>query len=134
MKTVHLTHGDAALWSLMGENFCSRAVHKEIGGPIFSTPGMHWWIATERGRVIGFASMRPTAAAVWLDYGFVVESERGKGVFAGLAQMRIDTARVDHPDLPLRVAVRADRWSKYKQRGWRKSSQRGSWVYGELTL
>ena len=132
VKIVHVMHGDPELWELLGESFCSREVHKELGGPIYSSAGTHWWIAIERGRMIGFASMRPTTAAVWLDYGFVVESARDKGIFTRLAELRLDLAAADHPDLPLRVAVRAERWSHYRARGWKKSSQRGAWVYGEL--
>lgn len=130
MLITHVMHGDAELWKRLGEFFVSRDIHKACGGPIYSAPGTHWWIATKRGKVIGFASMRPTTNAVWFDYAFVVEGARGQGVHARLAEEREKVARDIHPDLPLRVAVRSERWPNYEQRGWTADRKRGSWVYG----
>lgn len=130
MKIVHLQHGDAELWQRLGPYLVSREVHKALGGPIYSTEGTHWWIALERGKVLGFASMRPTKSAVWYDYAYVVDDEREKGVFSALAEAR-DAAAVElHGDLPTRVNTRADRWSHYKRRGWTVTSERGEWIYG----
>src|SRR5690606_32962138 len=130
VKIEHVMHGDAELWARLGEFFASRDVHKALGGPIYSAPGSHWWIATERGKVLGFASMRPTSTAVWLDYAYVAEGARGQGIHAQLCEAREKLAAELHPDLPLRVAVRADRWRHYKRRGWTVASERGEWVHG----
>jgi len=130
VKVIHVMHGDAELWTSLGEFFASRDVHKEIGGPIYSSAGTHWVIATRSGKVLGFASMRPTTTAVWLDYSYVVDSERRNGIHTRLAAAREKLARELHSDLPLRVAVRSERWENYKRRGWAVSSTRGGWVHG----
>lgn len=130
MKIIHVAHGDTELWTYLGEFFASREVHKACGGPIYSAPGTHWWIALERGKVLGFASMRPTNTAVWFDYAYVVEDARGQGIHARLTEEREKLAQAEHQDLPLRVAVKSERWKNYKQRGWKVDRKRGSWVYG----
>ena len=131
MKIVHVMHGDPELWALLGESFCSRATHKELGGPIYSSPGMHWWVAVERHRMIGFVSLRPTSSALWFDYAYVVETRRGDGIFVRLAQLREVEIQAKHPGFPLRLAVRTQRWPHYQKRGWKQTSRRGSWVYGQ---
>lgn len=130
MKVIHVMHGDAVLWTRLGEFFASREVHKALGSPIYSAPGTHWWIALERDKVRGFAALRPTNTAVWLDYSYVVEDARGQGIHARLVEERENLARELHPDLPLRVAVRSERWKHYRKRGWKVDRKRGSWVYG----
>ena len=130
MKIAHLQHGDPDLWTSLGEMMVSRIVDKELGGPIYSVPGTHWWVATERGKVIGFASLRPTESAVWHDYGYVVESARHRGVHAALADARDAFAAETWPSKPARVVTRGKRWKHYTKRGWQVERQRGSWVYG----
>jgi len=130
MKIVHLQHGDPDLWVALGEMLVARSVHKELGGPIYSATGNHWWVTRERGDVIGFASLRPTDSAVWHDYGYVVEAARHRGVHAELADARDAFAAATWPGLPARIVVRDKRWKHYKKRGWQVERQRGSWVYG----
>lgn len=129
-KIVHLTHGDPELWTHLGQFLVSREVHKELGGPIYSSEGTHWWVALEGVEVVGFASMRPTKAGVWFDYAYVVEGARGKGVHGQMAKAREKLANTLHPETPTKIAVRSDRWKHYKRRGWTVDRERGSWVYG----
>lgn len=124
-----LKHGDKRLWPLIGPFLCNREVLKELLGPIYSADGVVWFVATERGAVIGFCSLRPTDSALWFDYAYVIPERRGKGVFSKLATAR-DKFVADLEPLPLRIAVPERRWKHYRSRGWSEHSRRGSWVYG----
>ncbi len=123
-----LEHGSERLWILLGRFFCDRAVIKEMAGPLFSGPGVVWFVALERGEVIGFCSLRVATHAYWHDYAYVIPSSRGKGVFEKLAKHR-DKYLASLKPLPSKVAVPKPRWSRYKRRGWKVDSERGSWVY-----
>jgi hypothetical protein len=130
MKIDTYIHGgsdDDVLWAALGPFLCDRKVLDECGSPIYSTPGVHWFVARDSGRVVGFASMRLTTKAIWYDYGYVVPGSRGHGVFTALARAR--DAEVARDPLPRRTAVREARWKHYKQRGWKVESRRGSWIY-----
>lgn len=123
-------HGSPELWSLIGEFLASRKAHQELGGPIYSTEATTWFVAIERGKAIGFASLRETKQALLLDYAYVVEGKRGRGVHAALCAARERHAA--QSELPRRVVVRESRWRHYESRGWRVLSRRGSWVHGEI--
>jgi hypothetical protein len=118
------------VWALIGQYLCSRSVHKELGGPIYSTEGVTWLVAVHRGQTIGFASLRSAAGALHHDYSYVVEGQRKSGVHSALAAAR-DKLSIDSV-LPRRVVCRESRWHHYADRGWQVLSQRGSWIHGEL--
>lgn len=122
-----IQHGDQRLWPLLGPFMCSREVHKELGGPIYSNDGVTWFLAVERGDVVGFCATRETTAALWYDYAYVVPNRRGKGVFKRLAKERDKFAK--NIQLPRRTAVCEPRWKHYEERGWQIQTVRGSWIY-----
>lgn len=125
---IHGSSSDAALWAALGPFLVDRKVVAELGGlPVYSVPGMHWFIARDDGRVVGFAAMRLTPKAIWYDYGYVIPEQRGRGVFASLAKIR--DAESAHENAPLRAAIRSERWKHYRQRGWKIASKRGSWLH-----
>ena len=130
IQIVQLEHGDPRLWELIGPALASREVHRELGGPMYSAPGTRWWLALEAGALLGFASLRLTSTAAWIDYSYVIGSWRGRGLHTQLAAARDAWADEHAPGLHRRVAVREDRWHHYAERGWRIASERGSWVHG----
>lgn len=132
MTTIErIEHGDPRLWTWLGPFLASRAVHRELGGALYSTAGVVWWVATnEDGDVVGFASLRTTRTAAWHDYTYVVPAARGRGVHALLAAARDAFIAERYPDLVERVATCSDRWHHYVERGWEVASERGSWVHG----
>jgi len=124
---IHGSKDDPAMWDALGPIATDRSAIAECGGPIYSSPGMHWFVARDAGIVVGIASMRLTTKAIWYDYGYVIPERRGQGVFTALARAR--DAEAVHTQLPRMVAVRETRWKYYKQRGWKIDSRRGSWIY-----
>jgi hypothetical protein len=128
MRIEIMKHGDPKLWPLIGPFLCNRSVHQELGGPIYSTEAVTWYVAIDGGLVVGWATLRATPAAIWYDYGYVLFDQRCKGVFSQLATARDkDAAKLG---VPLRIVVREDRWKNYQQRKWKVTSRRGSWVHG----
>lgn len=125
---IHGSSQDAELWAALGPFLVNREVIAELGGlPIYSVPGVHWFIARDSDRVIGFVSMRLAPKAVWYDYGYVVPDRRGRGVFTALAKAR--DAEAAHDTLPKRIVIREARWKHYRTRGWKIDSRRGSWIH-----
>jgi hypothetical protein len=47
MQIDSYQHGADGLWIALGPYLCDRAVHKELGGPIYSTAGMTWLVARD---------------------------------------------------------------------------------------
>ena len=126
---IHGHSGDAVLWTTLGPIFSDRKVVADLGGlPIYSTPGVHWFITIDDGRPIGFASMRRASSAIWYDYAYVVPDRRHMGVFTALARDRDRTAFNLWQQLPIRAVIRHERWKHYKTRGWEIVSRRGSWT------
>lgn len=130
MKIRTYAHGDPELWGHLGPFLADRKVHQELGGPIYSTEGVTWFVAIERGKAVGFASLRQTKTARHYDYDYVVPGKRGTGIHAALCEVRDKVA--GSGSLPRRVVVRESRWHHYESRGWRLRSRRGSWVTGEV--
>lgn len=123
---IHGSSNDSALWMALGPFLVNREVVAELGGiPIYSVPGMHWFIAREGDRVVGFAAMRLTPKAVWYDYGYVVPGRRGAGVFTALAHAR--DIEASHTRTPRCAVIRVERLKHYKARGWKVTSVRGAW-------
>lgn len=117
---------DNMLWSALGPLITNREVISDLGWlPVYSVPGMHWFIARDAAVVIGFAALRITDKAVWYDYGYVVPSRRASGYFAALADARDREA--SNTRAPQRAVIRAARLKHYKSRGWKVTSTRGSW-------
>jgi len=126
---IHGHSDDAALWTTLGPLFADRKVVSDLGGlPIYSVPGVRWFIAIDDGRPIGFASMRLKPDAIWYDYGYVVPDRRQAGVFAALARAR-DQEAANSWARQLRAVIRESRWKHYKTRGWKIGSRRGSWIH-----
>lgn len=126
---IHGSSGDSALWVALGPLFSDRRVVADLGGlPIYSAPGVHWLVAVDEVRPVGFASMRLAPSAIWYDYAYVVPDRRHAGVFTALSRERDRESFNSWQQNPLRAVVRAERWKHYRARGWKISSRRGSWI------
>lgn len=127
LEIKHYKHGDRDLWIALGPFATSRAVLAELGGaPIYSTPETRWLVAYAGDAVVGFVAWRPTKSGVYYDYAYVVEAQRGQGLFARLADHRDQMAA---GDLPLHAMVCKPRVKHYKRRGWKVQSERGAWSH-----
>jgi len=116
------------MWIVLGQFFCSRAVLKEMAGPMYSAPGMLWFVAfdDDHDDAVGFVSLREKDGALWYDYAYVAPDMRGKGIFAKLSKARDKHLRGNRR--PLRATMPKRRWKHYEERGWSIVSQRGSWI------
>jgi GNAT superfamily N-acetyltransferase len=121
-------HGDPEMFRLLGPYFCSKAVHKELGEPIHSDEKTTWFVATEKGRVVGFCSMRNTSKVILYGYGYVDPDYRDRGIFTKLSDARDKVAATLNK--PMKVVVRETRWHHYEKRCWNVATRRGSWIYG----
>lgn len=129
LRIEALEHGADAMWLALGPFFCDRATLKDLAGPIYSAPGVTWFVARDAtGRVVGFVSAREHGGAVWFDYAYVAPERRSGGVFAELSKARDKWLRARKNKLPLRATMPDRRLPHYTQRGWTEVSRRGSWV------
>ena len=117
------------LWPLVGPWVTSRAVHKELGGPVLTGDDTTWFVAVVDSKPVGFLLLRKADSVWWRDAAFVVESERGKGVHK---QLILASTTVSSQDkLPVRIVCRSARWKHYAKSGFTKLGQRGDWITGE---
>lgn len=131
MTIETLEFGEDRLFCLLGRFFCSREAHKDLGGPIFGSESMTWFVALEEGRAIGFCTLRVEKTAYVFDYAYVMPEWREKGVYRTLSaarQARLETL----PPLPVRVCAREQKWPIWEGRGFVQKQKRGQWIYGEL--
>ena len=117
-------------WRSIGEFFCSRQVHRDVGGPLFSQPGTVWFVAINGGGrdVLGFCSLSDRGTAVWYDCAYVRPAYRGAGVFAELGATRDAFASLIGK--PIKTSVKPERWHRYAERGFAREYERDGWVYG----
>ena len=117
-------------WRVLGRLMCDRAVHRDVGGPLFSGPGSVWFVALDSGgrEAVGFCSLSDRGSTVWYDCAYVVPQCRGAGVFSAVAQQRDEfSARLSKP---VKTSVRPERWHHYAERGFAREYERDGWVYG----
>lgn len=117
-------------WVALGEFFCSRQVHRDIGGPIFSQLGTVWFVKRDEDtqEVLGFCSLSNRGTTLWYDCAYVRPEYRGTGVFTELAKARDEFATLLCK--PIKVAVKPERWHHYETRGFVREYERDGWVYG----
>lgn len=125
-RVVVLEHGTDAMWITMGPFFCDRAVLKELAGPMYSGPTTTWYAAVDGDVVVGFISSREAKDVLWYDYAYVAPDRRGTGIFGELSKAREKYLKND--GRPRRATMPDRRWPHYKKRGWKKLSERGSWI------
>lgn len=129
-KITHYRIDDPAVWPLVGPLLTSRAVAKELGGQPFTDGVTDYWIATERGKIVGFCALADVQGAYWELYSYVLPDRRGKGIHLSLCAARTRYVAT-LPEQPLKVCCRKARWKKhYVGRGFQVASERGDWVYG----
>lgn len=133
-KTViaKFAHTDADLWPRLGPIVTSREVAKELGAPVYSSENTTWFLALQRGEVVGIAAVRETPTGTWMDAAWVAPAHRGQGIHAQLCAARDEFVR-ERGASTLLMCCRAARWRHYSSRGWTVRSRRGSWVYGAKT-
>lgn len=91
MITYH-HHSDRQLWCKIGVYFASREIRAELGGPMSSDEGYHWWVAEEKGQVVGFGALEMKKSSAWLRHSYVFKANRNNGVYGKLLAERIKFA------------------------------------------
>lgn len=51
---------DPDFWLLMGRNFASASIRKELGVSMSSDESYSWLLAMEEGKVVGFCAIAPS--------------------------------------------------------------------------
>jgi hypothetical protein len=79
-----VTNQDASFYPNLGPFLARRAVHAEIGYPIYDDDGKEWLVAAERGKVAGFCYRQKVGKSWHVGRCYVVAEERRKGLFVAL--------------------------------------------------
>lgn len=121
-----MSHGDWGFFDALGPFFCSRAIHRELGGPIYSDYRYRWIVARSGSKVVGWISMQVDDDRITADWAWVHPSHRGHGVYRSMecemlkqAEGRALYRSTRHPWLK-------ERWLAY---GFRVRFHRGRWTY-----
>ena len=128
-EIVMRRHGEEGFWPLAGPFALDKAVHKDLGEPLSSAPGMAWWFALADGVPVGFCTLRETEDSCWLDYHYTLPAHRKKGVQGKLAKER-SKHLAGLPAKPLRISCRSHHWASWEKQGFKLADRRGDWVFG----
>jgi GNAT superfamily N-acetyltransferase len=88
-RIARLTNSDADFYSLIGPFLSRREIVKELGFPIWDDSDKTWFVASERGRVMGFAAVRFEKRKAVLCSAYVLPDHRRKGIYKKLAEARL---------------------------------------------
>ncbi len=120
-------HRSRRLWPYLGPMLADRAIVKEFGGPLYSTPATHWFIALDGNEAVGFCAVRQTPTVWWFDYMYVRTEYRGRSVARKLADARFCHIGAWKPK-PIRLTCLDSQSVGHAQRGFKVVSTRGQWV------
>jgi GNAT superfamily N-acetyltransferase len=96
MKIREMTNADEDFYRLLGPFLSRREIVNELGSPVWDDDGKRWFVAIDRGTVIGLAGLRKNGRGFLLISAYVVPERRGQGIYAALLRARM-TAVGDEP-------------------------------------
>jgi GNAT superfamily N-acetyltransferase len=82
---------DPDFWLLMGRNFASAAIRRELGVPMSSDESYLWLLAMESGKVIGFCAIATNKKGDTIRHLYVVAEKRGQGIGGKLIKKAAST-------------------------------------------
>lgn len=133
---VHGHDEPSSLWPLLGPLATSKAVHKDLGGPVLSTDSHRWWFAVTGDSAVAMASLcypRGSGQFAWFDNAWVAPDWRGLGVWSvAFGLVRDEAVSASMPRI--RACVSAPLVTTHERRGFKTYLQRGRWSYMELFL
>jgi hypothetical protein len=84
-----LSDDDPDFYRFVGPFLGSRAITKELGGPVWNDPGKLWFVALDRRQPIGICASVREGKRVRLCSDYVIPSRRGEGVYRDLFAARL---------------------------------------------
>lgn len=128
MKLSILTGTEPALYALLAPFAMDRAIVRELGAPVYTSPGHRWVVARgDDELLLGWAGVDLTRDGIAvLDWSYVLPEHRQRGVFASLTRVRLDLSmgRTTTASTAKSYLVA---W--YQRAGFAVTRQNGSWTY-----
>lgn len=124
-------HGSRGFWQRLGPYFASRDVERELGVSMTSNDAHTWWVATDDGRVVGFAAAEKLKNGInILRHAWVEPEWRGEGIYDQLVDRRLhDLTEAGETDF--RVTVSDEGVGRYEDRGFKEARTRGQYTIME---
>lgn len=134
MKIQQYGHGELNFWQVMGPNFASAKVQRDLGVPMTSDEATTWFVAMDGETVAGFAAVRLTKSGVAeLKHAYVFEPYRQQGVYAQLLDARLRFAR-QVGATSCRATVAPAIQQHYADAGFTETRRQGRYVHFEMRL
>lgn len=112
----------------IGELFCSRDVHRELGTAVISEHGYTWFIAMTRGKLAGFAAVEEKGTKAIFRHAYVLPSYRGQGVYTLLLNAREGFVQNNLDLMLMETTAAPDSYQKLKSADWSDHRQRGKYM------
>lgn len=124
MKVEKMVQTDEGFWFLMGPFFASAKVKRELGIAMSSDESYTWFLALDKGEVLGFCAMTKERKGSRLRHVYVVEEHRKRKVATQVVGVALTMSLK-----PISLTVKADDVSFYEKMGFSAAGKgRGSYV------
>lgn len=120
-------YDETYFYSCMGKFFAERKYKKEMPY-LVNEPTNTWFIAFDKGKVVGFVAINELKNKITLQHDYVEESHREKGVWTALNVKRLSYLK--GKDKTLEIALREQFLIDYwKGKGFEPFRTSGSYTY-----
>lgn len=127
-KIEQFNHNDLPWSNGVGELFCSRQVHRELGTAVTTDENHTWFFAMEDSAVVGFAAVEQKKDKAIFRHAYTLPSHRGQGVYGHLLKARERFVMGLRDVVLMETTAAPDSHPKLKSAGWHDYRQRGKYV------
>jgi hypothetical protein len=119
---------DEDFWRLMGRYFASAKIKRDLGISMSSDESYVWFLALDKGSVVGFCAIVPSKSCCELKHDYVF-SDRGGATHQKVVSEALKYAiKTKSLDKPIKSTVRFSELSFYETLGFLKVSDKGQYV------
>jgi N-acetylglutamate synthase-like GNAT family acetyltransferase len=121
VKIREVSNKDADFYSLVGPFLSRKEIVRERGSSMWDEDGKRWFVAIDRGRVVGVAGLLESARGCTLVSAYVIPEKRRSGVYTELLNARLAATA----STPVRAIATQSSVPGLIKAGFKREKQRG---------
>lgn len=119
---------DPDFWQLMGRNFASSQIKRDLGIAMSSDDSYLWFLALEKGSVVGFCAIVPSKSHCELKHDYVFSDRLGATHKKIVSEAVKYAAKTKALQKPIKATVKATEIDFYEMAGFSKVSTKGQYA------